>query len=222
MHVICAALKSIVRSPRLPAPPPPPPAMQCRQSLNTPNTLDMHCAQCLPPVFSIFPSQFIGPVRLRRVCSLCRNNSKKVAKGYRFGRVFELRCSCKISILDFVLYLVRLCAFHFSSFSICIVHQQLRWRWSCHSRCGLHWAASAVFALLVLQFQARAGHRVLLAGRAHVFAKMHFHTPHKPRQPALPGQASHVHRACMHWTMHSPAHRGITRCQCPAQLQVQS
>lgn len=33
---------------------------------------------------------------------------------------------------------------------------------------------------------------------------------------------SHVHRACMHWTMHSLAHRGITRCQCPAQLQVQS
>lgn len=100
----------------------------------------MHCAQCLPPVFSIFPSQFIGPVRLRRVCSLRRDSSKKVTRGYRFGRVFELRCSCKISILDFVLYLVRLCAFHFSSFSICIVHQQLRWRWSCHSRCGLHWA----------------------------------------------------------------------------------
>lgn len=50
------------------------------------------------------------------------------------------------------------------------------------------------------------------AGRAHVFAEMHFHTPHKPRQPAQPGLASHVHRACMHWTMHSPAHRGITRC----------
>lgn len=25
--------------------------------------------------------------------------------------------------------------------------------------------------------------------------------------------ASHVRRACMHWTMHSPVHRGITRCQ---------
>lgn len=113
----------------------------------------------LPPVFSIFPSQFIGPVRLQRVCSLPRDSSKKVARCYRFGRVFELRCCCEISILDFVLYLVRLCAFHFSSFSICIVHQQLRWRWSCHSRCGLHWATSAMFALLVLQFQASAGHR---------------------------------------------------------------
>lgn len=50
------------------------------------------------------------------------------------------------------------------------------------------------------------------AGRAHVFAEMHFHTPHKPRQPAQPGLASHVYRACMHCTMHSPAHRGITRC----------
>lgn len=153
---------------------------------------------------------------MKRVCSLPRDSSKKVARGYRFGRVFELRCCCEISILDFVLYLVRLCAFHFSSFSICIVHQQLRWRWSCHSRCGLHWATSAMFALLVLQFQASAGHREsghwALVGLMFLPKCISIRHISHASLPSLPSLASHVHRACMHWTMHSPAHRGITRC----------
>lgn len=103
---------------------------------------------------------------------------------------------------------MRLCAFHFSSFSICIVHQQLRWR---RCRCGLHWVhyvcnvCPSGFAVVHQAVPARraqgTGHRALGTGHSgwnHVFAEMHFHAPHISR-------ASPVCTSCMLHAGSSPA-----------------
>lgn len=131
--------------------------------------------------------------------------------------VCAVRCGCPNSILDFVLYLVRLCAFHFSSFSICIVHQQLRWR--CRRRLHGSGSASAVFALLVLLLCIKQFQPGWAQGTGRSLDSCFCRNAFPCRTHISP--ASHVHRACMqHYALPSPYIGYSRRCPGYAVLPV--